>query len=113
VSFLLFSQLTSNGFETPGAPPPPAPGRSPVLEADSGAKMSASSRAYTWRRSLTSMEERSAKYCDVASLKRALCDSREVSSGESPVLAFVRAWIARPAEWISFATSCERSVSAK
>ena len=54
------------------------------------------------------MDERRAKYCDVASLKFVLWVSRElfvvVDVGSSD-LALVRAWIASPAELINFATS--------
>lgn len=59
------------------------------------------------------MDESRAKYCEVASLKRVLWESREGvvfvvedEDEESSDLAFVRAWIARPAELISFVTSC-------
>lgn len=54
------------------------------------------------------MDERRAKYCEVASLKCVLWVSREVfvvvDVGSSD-LALVRAWIASPAELINFATS--------
>lgn len=54
------------------------------------------------------MDERRAKYCEVASLKFVLWVSREVfvvvDVGSSD-LALVRAWIASPAELINFATS--------
>lgn len=47
------------------------------------------------------MDERSAKYCEVASLNRALWDARELSAedDEGPLdLALVKAWMASPAE---------------
>ena len=58
------------------------------------------------------MDERRAKYCEVASLKFVLWVSREVfiavDVGSSD-LALVSAWIASPAELINFATSWKYS----
>lgn len=86
-----------------------------VTSADSGWMIDASSRAYTCRRSRTSMEESSAKYWELAALKAARCDSKvpsilgkslddcpEVTEGE-----LVSEPIATPAALRSFATSCE------
>lgn len=48
------------------------------------------------------MEDSRAKYCDAAALNAALRDSTVLPASD---LALVRAWMARPAEWTSFATS--------
>lgn len=54
------------------------------------------------------MEDSRAKYFEVASLNCVLWDSREAGPGEEESesgVAFVRAWMARPAELMSCATS--------